>query len=346
MQALRRATPLEHPGVLRPERDPERGGGGALLPERARGDGADRRQAPGARRGGAHGRRAPRRRALALGPVGGRARGRPGGREDRHSRLRHRGDRRPQVEQDGDQPEQRDVRAPGAVGAGGPGRPGGSRLHGRRLRGGSPGPAGGRDPVRGPAGQLDRGPDPEPPRAGDERHRPRRRGAAAPALALAGPPPRRGRGRGRLVQRGDRPARRGARRAHALQPPPAGADHRDGPGGASAPAATRCPTCARGSRAERPHPWRDRTASERSWPPGEPAWGRSSRNSGLRSSSSSAPSPDSTSSSPTGSTPAWIPSRCATWPAPPRARGRRRSCACRTARPRSSSATSTPASRG
>ena len=59
----------------------------------------------------------------------------------------------------------------------------------------------------GPAGQLDRGPDPEPPRAGDERHRPRRRGAAAPAVALAGSPPRRRRGRGRLVQRRDRAAR-------------------------------------------------------------------------------------------------------------------------------------------
>ena len=190
--------------------------------------------------------------------------------EDRHPRVRDRGDRRPQVEQDGDQPEQRDLRAAGAVGSGGPGGSGGPRLHGRRLRGGGPGPAGGRDPVRGPAGQLDRGPDPEPARAGDERHRPGRRGAAAPALALAGSLPRRW---ARSRPTGSTARSCASDDAHGVPTPysraAARAHHRDGPS-ARAPRALHAAGAARAAVAARgPAPWRDRTGSARSWPPGQ-----------------------------------------------------------------------------
>ena len=162
MHALRRATPLELPIFCAQNGSPERGDGSPLLPGGARGHGDDRREASRARRGRPHERGAPRLRDLALRPLGRGARGRPGRREDRHSLVHDRGDRRPQVEQDGRQPQQRHFRAARRVGSGGPRRSGGARLDGRRLRRGCPRPARGRHPVRGAAGsRLGRGAHPE-----------------------------------------------------------------------------------------------------------------------------------------------------------------------------------------
>ena len=100
------------------------------------------------RRGRPHGRRAARRRDLAVGALGDRARRGPGHREDRHPLLHDRRDRRPQVEQDGGESQQRDVRAHRPVGPGGAGGSGGASLAGRRLRRGRPRPARGRHPLR------------------------------------------------------------------------------------------------------------------------------------------------------------------------------------------------------
>jgi ketopantoate reductase len=168
MQALRRATPRELPifcaqnGVRNEEMAARyfRAVHGVMS--------HDRRQASDSRRGRPHGRRAARRRDLAGGPFGNRARRGPGHREDRHPRLHDRRDRRPQVEQDGGESQQRDVRSHWPVGPGGAGGSGGASLAGRRLRRGRPRPARGRHPLRrAPGSRLGREAHQRPPRARD-----------------------------------------------------------------------------------------------------------------------------------------------------------------------------------
>ena len=289
MQALRAGDRARAAGLLRPERRPERGDGGPLLPERARGDGDDRCEASRARRGRSH-----ERRALSASVAGPRASQTPRARWPRRSR-------RPTS------PRTRPRRSPSTSGTrwrstSTTPRSGSSGSRARRprpTRRCAPGwptsttresascarPASGSRArrarsienrirsLRGPATGVTGSP---------------RRGAAAPAVPLAGPPSRRGAGRGGLVQRRDRPARPGARSADAVQRAPAGAHRGDGAARERPGRYTVRDLRARLAGERRASPWRDRTDCVRSSPGARPASGPCSRSSGRRSSSSSA----------------------------------------------------------